>query len=58
MQVCREYFAQCSDTLWSIAKRFLDTGFKWSLIYSFNKGVIGPNPDIIHIGQRLLIPIP
>jgi nucleoid-associated protein YgaU len=57
MTVSREYFVQRSDTLWGIAKRFLGTGFKWSLIYSINRAEIGPNPDTLRVGQRLLIPI-
>jgi nucleoid-associated protein YgaU len=52
-----EYFVQCDDTLWDISKRFLGTGSKWSVIYRINKTVIGANPNLILVGQRLLIPI-
>ena len=41
------------DTLWGIAKRFYGNGSKYSEIAKANNII---NPDIIHIGQKILIP--
>jgi len=51
------------DTLWSIAARDLppeavDTAIvtRWHAIYAANRGVIGPDPDLIEPGQHLELP--
>jgi LysM repeat protein len=49
------YTVQAGDTLWSIAKRFYGSGFKWDVIYNANYDVI-KNPRMIYVGQVLLIP--
>jgi nucleoid-associated protein YgaU len=41
------------DTLWGIAKRFYGNGSRYPEIAKANNI---PNPDIIHVGQVLLIP--
>jgi len=50
------YTVKSGDTLWGIATKFYGTGTKDMQIYNANKGVIGGNPNLIHPGQRLLIP--
>ena len=53
--VGQTYTVQAGDTLWSIAKRFYGSGFKWDVIYNANYDVI-KNPRMIYVGQVLLIP--
>jgi LysM repeat protein len=40
------------DSLSAIAQKFFGNGNRWPEIYQKNKGVIGPNPDLIYPGQR------
>jgi nucleoid-associated protein YgaU len=54
---------RAGDTLWSIAARHLGPGASgtsitaaWHAWYAANHTVIGPNPSLIHPGQRLLVP--
>jgi hypothetical protein len=51
------------DSLWTIACRDLAPGAsaaavteRWHAIYAANRAVIGPDPDLIRPGQRLLLP--
>jgi LysM repeat protein len=46
------YVVKAGDTLSKIAGRL---GIKggWQALYNRNKGVVGPNPNLIHPGQRL-----
>ena len=51
------------DTLWDIAARHLgehatdqDVAEAWPLWYAANRDVIGDDPDLIHPGQRLVVP--
>lgn len=51
------------DSLWSLAERDLGGAAsdqrvddRWQAIYRRNRGVIGPDPDLIHPGQVLEIP--
>ena len=53
--VGQTYTVKAGDTLWSIAKRFYGSGFKWGDIYDANYDVI-KNPRMIYVGQVLLIP--
>jgi len=41
------------DTLWSIAKKFYNDGSRYPEIAKANNI---SNPDLIHAGQKLLIP--
>src|SRR5258708_6443447 len=60
----RRYVVVRGDNLWSIAERELGGGSQWPRIWRYNNrrdvkritrhGI--PNPDVIHIGQVLLIP--
>ena len=44
------------DSLSKIAKDVYDDGGKYMKIYEANKDTIGPNPDIIKPGQKLVLP--
>ncbi|HEX5088059.1 MAG TPA: LysM peptidoglycan-binding domain-containing protein [Nocardioides sp.] len=51
------------DSLWALAERDLGGATsdqrvddRWQAIYHRNRGVIGPDPDLIHPGQVLEIP--
>lgn len=51
------------DSLWSIARRDLGPGASdlavvshWHAIYAANRRLIGPDPDLVRPGQRLLLP--
>jgi LysM repeat protein len=49
------YTVQRSDTLWDIARRFGVPG-GWKAIWQANRETVGPDPDLIYPGQRLIIP--
>ena len=48
------YVVKSGDSLGLIANRFRLDG--WTGLYNLNKAVIGPDPDVIRPGQKLLIP--
>ena len=50
------YVVKSGDTLWAIAKRELGDSGKWKSLYETNKTVIGPNANLIHPGQKLVMP--
>lgn len=52
------YIVKKGDSLWRIAARpeIYDKGDSWRRIYDANKATIGPNPNLIHPGQKLVIP--
>lgn len=53
------YAVTSGDTLWGIAKRLsTQGGANWRELYEMpeNKAAIGNNPDILQIGQQLVIP--
>jgi LysM repeat protein len=50
-----EYVVQPGDTLWDIAEDFMGNPLDWPIIYNNNRGVIGPNPNLIYPGQVLVI---
>jgi len=52
----RRYTVKGNDSLWKIAQRFYDDGREWERIYAANVTIIGPDPDLIHPGQELIIP--
>lgn len=43
------------DTLWKIAKKYLNSGSRWKEIYNLNKSII-KNPEMIYPGQVLKLP--
>jgi Dyp-type peroxidase family len=50
------YTVQSGDTLSGIAQNAYGNGADWPIIYDANKEVIGPNPDLIRVGEVLVIP--
>jgi LysM repeat protein len=44
------------DNLSKLAKRFYGNEALWPKIYAANRSVIGANPNLIRVGQRLVIP--
>lgn len=50
------HVVQKGDTLWKIAKKYLGNGERYKEIHSLNKSIIGPNPNILKVGQKLTIP--
>lgn len=44
------------ENLWKIAVTEYKDGYKWVEIYRANKALIGTNPGIIRVGQKLTIP--
>ena len=51
-----KYTVQEGDWLSKIALRAYGDIFAWEKIYEANKELIGPNPNILEIGQLLTIP--
>ena len=49
------YVVMTGDCLWTIARKLLGSGAKWTDIFKANSGVI-QNPDLIYPGQVLTIP--
>ena len=52
----RTYTVKSGDCLWTIAKRFLGKGSRYTEIYEMNKSVIGANPNLIRPGQVYTLP--
>ena len=59
----RDYVVQRGDSLWSIAARHLgpdataaQIAIAWPQWYAVNRQTVGPNPDVITPGQRLVVP--
>lgn len=52
----RFYIVQSGDWLSKIAEKYYGDPMKYKVIHQANLKIIGPNPDIIKPGQRLLIP--
>ena len=55
-QPVRTYIVKGADNLWKIAEKFYSQGTRWEEIYDANEKLIGPDPDLIHPGQELIIP--
>ncbi|WP_019636634.1 LysM peptidoglycan-binding domain-containing protein [Paenibacillus fonticola] len=52
----KAYAVKSGDSLSKIAKLELGDSSKWSAIYDLNKKTIGPNPNLIKPGQKLVMP--
>jgi nucleoid-associated protein YgaU len=55
--VPKVYTVKTGETLWAIAKQNLGSGSRWPEIYKLNTKTIGPNPDLIIPGQKLVLPV-
>ncbi|APQ77159.1 LysM peptidoglycan-binding domain-containing protein [Clostridium botulinum] len=51
----RIYVVKQGDSLWKIAKWWYGNSSKWQEIYNKNKSIIGPDPNIIKPGQKLVM---
>ena len=51
----KTYTVKAGDTLWSIAKKFLGSGFRWGELFELNADLV-KNPRRIYVGQVLRIP--
>lgn len=51
-----DYTVKAGDFLSGIAQRAYGSLSNFTVIYNANRDVIGPNPGIIRVGQRLFIP--
>lgn len=51
----KTYTVKKGDSLFLIAKKVLGDGSKWREIYSRNRSIIGPNPNLIYPGQVLTL---
>jgi nucleoid-associated protein YgaU len=52
----KSYTVQAGDTLSAIALNFYGDASQYMVIYEANKDLIGDNPDLIKVGQILIIP--
>lgn len=50
------YLVAPGDSLWSIAFQLYGDHSKWVLLYEANRAIIGPNPDLLAPGTRLIVP--
>jgi hypothetical protein len=51
----KEHVVKPGDTLWDLARQYLNDPFRWPLIYQANKDVVA-NPHRIYPAERLVIP--
>lgn len=51
----RFYKTVKGDSLWKISRNFYGTGTRWNILYDANRTQM-PSPDVLQIGQELLIP--
>lgn len=51
----REHVVRRGDTLWDLARAYLNNPFLWRVIYEANRGVV-ENPHWIYPAERLIIP--
>lgn len=49
------HIVKYGDTLWGLAKKYYGNGVKWTEIYNKNKTIMGKDPNVIKIGQKLVI---
>ena len=52
----KTYMVVAGDSLSKIAAKMYGNPSQWQKIYEANKSVIGPNPNVIKPGQKLVIP--
>jgi len=54
--VPKVYVVKPGDSLYKIAKMQLGDGSKWQDIYNNNRSVVGPDPNLIQPGMKLVMP--
>lgn len=54
--VPKVYVVRSGDTLYKIAKAELGDGSRWRQIYDGNKDTIGPDPNLVRVGLKLVMP--
>jgi nucleoid-associated protein YgaU len=52
----RFHVVQPGETLYIIAQQVYGAGNQWHRIYEANRDAIGPSPDFLYPGQKLMIP--
>jgi nucleoid-associated protein YgaU len=53
----RTYTVKSGDTLSGIAESEMGDAKRWPELYEANKDAVGKNPDLIHPGLELKIPV-
>jgi nucleoid-associated protein YgaU len=53
----RTYTVKSGDTLSDIAQSVMGDAKRWPELYEANKDAVGKNPDLIHPGLELRIPV-
>jgi nucleoid-associated protein YgaU len=53
----RTYIVKSGDTLSDIAQTEMGDAKRWPELYEANKDAVGKNPDLIHPGLELKIPV-
>ena len=53
----RTYTVKAGDTLSDIAQSEMGDAKRWPELYEANKDAVGKNPDMIHPGLELKIPV-
>lgn len=53
----KTYIVKQGESLWTIAAKEYQSGYKWVLIYRANKELLKGKPDSIHPGMKLVIPL-
>ncbi|MGW0365546.1 LysM peptidoglycan-binding domain-containing protein [Streptomyces sp. NPDC002990] len=53
----RTYTVRPGDSLPTIARRELGDEERWRELYAMNKGIIGPDPDLVRPGMLLTLPV-
>ena len=51
----KTYTVKPGDTLWSIAKAYLGSGYRWGELFQLNADLV-KNPRMIYVGQTLRVP--
>ena len=57
MTSMRTYTVKSGDTLSGIAESEMGDAKRWPELYAANKDAVGKNPDLIHPGLELKIPV-
>ena len=50
------YTVKPGDNLWTISKKLMGSGARYTELYAANKSIIGANPNLIYPGQTFTIP--